>query len=61
LAASCVPLLLFAGICDFGGVLAFSVASAMCFWFISVAPVRGGTPFSLLLQRKGGKRKQLQH
>jgi hypothetical protein len=42
----------------FGG-LPVSLASAICFRFISVAPVRGGTPFSLLLQRKGGKRKQL--
>ena len=37
-----------------------ALASAFCIWFICVAPVRGGTPFSLLLQRKGGKRKQLQ-
>ncbi|WP_211705020.1 hypothetical protein, partial [Paraburkholderia domus] len=29
------------------------------FWSISVAPVRGGTYFSLLLQREVGKRKQL--
>src|SRR6202012_5431814 len=40
--------------------LLFSLASAFCIWSICVAPVRGGTPFSLLLQRKGGKRKQLQ-
>src|ERR1700761_8992516 len=35
-------------------------ASALCFWFISVAPVRGGTYFSLQPQRKVGKRKRLQ-
>jgi hypothetical protein len=50
----------FVGIRDAPGLLPFSLASAFCFWSISVAPVRGGTPISLLLQRKGGKRKQLQ-
>src|ERR1700761_7801234 len=35
-------------------------ASALCFWFISVAPVRGGPYFSLQPQRKVGKRKRLQ-
>jgi hypothetical protein len=35
------------------------VASALCFWFISVAPVRGSTYFSLQRQRKVGKRKPL--
>ncbi|CAG9235301.1 hypothetical protein PSAB6_620004 [Paraburkholderia sabiae] len=34
-------------------------ASAISFWFISVAPVRGGTYFSLQRQRKVGKRKPL--
>jgi hypothetical protein len=43
----------------FGGGLAFSLASALRLRGAGVAPVRGGTPFSLLLQRKGGKRKQL--
>ncbi|CAE6748449.1 hypothetical protein R70006_02924 [Paraburkholderia domus] len=33
--------------------------SLFCWWSISVAPVRGGTYFSLLLQREVGKRKQL--
>ncbi|WP_204117542.1 hypothetical protein, partial [Paraburkholderia sp. C35] len=34
------------------------LASAICFWFASVAPVRGGTYFSLPPQRKVGKRKR---
>jgi hypothetical protein len=42
-----------------GVVLFFSLASAVCFWFASVAPVRGGTYFSLPPQRKVGKRKRL--
>jgi hypothetical protein len=40
--------------------LAFSLASAISFWSASVAPVRGGTYFSLQRQRKVGKRKPLQ-
>ncbi|CAG9242673.1 exported hypothetical protein [Paraburkholderia caribensis] len=39
--------------------LCFALASAVCFWFASVAPVRGGTYFSLPPQRKVGKRKRL--
>src|SRR6201996_3499469 len=41
---------------------AFNVlgASAFCFRSICVAPVRGGTYFSLQPQRKVGKRKRLQ-
>jgi len=42
-----------------GSELVFSLASAFCFWFASVAPVRGGTYFSLPPQRKVGKRKRL--
>ena len=42
-----------------GGVFVFAVASAFCYWFASVAPVRGGTYFSLPPQRKVGKRKRL--
>ena len=38
----------------------FSLASAISRWFASVAPVRGGTYFSLQRQRKVGKRKPLQ-
>ena len=34
--------------------------SLICFWFISVPPVRGGTYFSLPPQRKVGKRKRLE-
>jgi hypothetical protein len=41
------------------GFLPLSLASAICFWFASVAPVRGGTYFSLPPQRKVGKRKRL--
>jgi hypothetical protein len=41
------------------GVLAFSLASALCLRASSVAPVRGGTYFSLPPQRKVGKRKRL--
>ena len=37
----------------------FSPASAICFRFAGVAPVRGGTYFSLPRQRKVGKRKPL--
>src|SRR6266702_2461196 len=33
--------------------------SLICLWSISVAPVRGGTYFSLPPQRKVGKRKRL--
>ena len=33
--------------------------SLICFWSISVPPVRGGTYFSLPPQRKVGKRKRL--
>ncbi|WP_218160255.1 hypothetical protein, partial [Paraburkholderia hospita] len=40
-------------------VLAFSLASALCLRASSVAPVRGGTYFSLPPQRKVGKRKRL--
>ncbi|MBN3755970.1 hypothetical protein G3N95_23705 [Paraburkholderia sp. Tr-20389] len=36
-----------------------SLASALCLWFAGVAPVRGGTYFSLQRQRKVGKRKPL--
>jgi general secretion pathway protein K len=43
-----------------GGLFAFCFGlSLFCFWFISVAPVRGGTYFSLQRQRKVGKRKPL--
>jgi hypothetical protein len=38
---------------------AFSLASALCLRASSVAPVRGGTYFSLPPQRKVGKRKRL--
>src|SRR5689334_12054624 len=50
-----------AGFClrRWGGLLVFSLASAFCFWFASLAPVRGGTYFSLPPQRKVGKRKRL--
>jgi hypothetical protein len=41
------------------GMLAFARASAICFHASSVAPVRGGTYFSLPPQRKVGKRKRL--
>jgi hypothetical protein len=41
------------------GVLAFALASAICLRASSVAPVRGGTYFSLPPQRKVGKRKRL--
>ena len=41
------------------GVLVFSLASAFCYRASSVAPVRGGTYFSLPPQRKVGKRKRL--
>src|ERR1700757_814321 len=40
-------------------VLAFALASAICYLASSVAPVRGGTYFSLPPQRKVGKRKWL--
>ncbi|WP_229512814.1 hypothetical protein [Paraburkholderia terrae] len=39
--------------------LAFAPASAFCLRASSVAPVRGGTYFSLPPQRKVGKRKRL--
>jgi hypothetical protein len=42
-----------------GGVFAFALASAFCLRASSVAPVRGGTYFSLPPQRKVGKRKRL--
>jgi hypothetical protein len=42
-----------------GGLLVFSLASALCLRASSVAPVRGGTYFSLPPQRKVGKRKRL--
>jgi hypothetical protein len=38
---------------------AFLLASALCLRASSVAPVRGGTYFSLPPQRKVGKRKRL--
>ena len=41
------------------GVLAFELASALCLRASRVAPVRGGTYFSLPPQRKVGKRKRL--
>jgi hypothetical protein len=41
------------------GVLAFALASAFRYWSACVAPVRGGTYFSLPPQRKVGKRKRL--
>jgi hypothetical protein len=41
------------------GVSAFALASAICLRASSVAPVRGGTYFSLPPQRKVGKRKRL--
>ena len=42
-----------------GCVLACALASAICYLASSVAPVRGGTYFSLPPQRKVGKRKRL--
>jgi hypothetical protein len=42
-----------------GGWLMFSLASACCLRASGVAPVRGGTYFSLPPQRKVGKRKRL--
>jgi len=41
------------------GVSTFALASAYCLRASSVAPVRGGTYFSLPPQRKVGKRKRL--
>jgi len=41
------------------GVVSFALASAFCLRASSVAPVRGGTYFSLPPQRKVGKRKRL--
>jgi hypothetical protein len=41
------------------GLLVFALASALCLRASSVAPVRGGTYFSLPPQRKVGKRKRL--
>ncbi|WP_204117405.1 hypothetical protein, partial [Paraburkholderia sp. C35] len=43
----------------FAFLLSLSLASAICVWFASVAPVRGSTYFSLPRQRKVGKRKPL--
>ncbi|CAG9214631.1 hypothetical protein PSAB6_310007 [Paraburkholderia sabiae] len=43
-----------------GFLLFAALASALSFRFASVAPVRGGTYFSLQRQRKVGKRKPLQ-
>ncbi|WP_224032419.1 hypothetical protein, partial [Paraburkholderia caribensis] len=40
-------------------VFCFALASALCCRASSVAPVRGGTYFSLPPQRKVGKRKRL--
>jgi hypothetical protein len=34
-----------------------ALASAFCFWFISVAPVRGGTYFSLPAAKKSRQKK----
>jgi hypothetical protein len=43
------------------GLFAYGVGlSLFSYWFISVAPVRGGTYFSLPPQRKVGKRKRAQ-
>jgi hypothetical protein len=42
-----------------GCVLVFALASALCLRASCVAPVRGGTYFSLPPQRKVGKRKRL--
>ncbi|WP_143036517.1 hypothetical protein [Paraburkholderia steynii] len=42
-----------------GGLLVFALASAICYLASGVAPVRGGTYFSLPPQRKVGKRKRL--
>ncbi|CAG9257517.1 hypothetical protein PCAR4_410101 [Paraburkholderia caribensis] len=39
--------------------LVYSLASAICYLASRVAPVRGGTYFSLPPQRKVGKRKRL--
>ncbi|WP_343655651.1 hypothetical protein, partial [Paraburkholderia caribensis] len=41
------------------GFFGFSLASAFCLRASRVAPVRGGTYFSLPPQRKVGKRKRL--
>ncbi|SDJ33459.1 hypothetical protein SAMN04487926_14345 [Paraburkholderia steynii] len=41
------------------GLFVFALASAMRYLASSVAPVRGGTYFSLPPQRKVGKRKRL--
>jgi hypothetical protein len=41
------------------GAFAFALASAFCLRASGVAPVRGGTYFSLPPQRKVGKRKRL--
>jgi hypothetical protein len=42
-----------------GGLLVLALASAICLRASCVAPVRGGTYFSLPRQRKVGKRKPL--
>jgi hypothetical protein len=52
-------LFLFATVVGFFCFFAFLLASALCLWSASVAPVRGGTYFSLPPQRKVGKRKRL--
>jgi len=44
----------------FDSLASVSLASAVSYRFASVAPVRGGTYFSLQRQRKVGKRKPLQ-
>jgi hypothetical protein len=47
-------------VCDaLGGLIVFAPASAMRCLASGVAPVRGGTYFSLPPQRKVGKRKRL--
>jgi hypothetical protein len=51
---------MFFDVCDAGVVcFVFALASALCLGASSVAPVRGGTYFSLPPQRKVGKRKRL--
>jgi hypothetical protein len=46
-------------LCTRFGLFALVLASALCLRASSVAPVRGGTYFSLPPQRKVGKRKRL--
>jgi hypothetical protein len=50
---------LFFGVVVVLGLLLLSLASALCLRTSRVAPVRGGTYFSLPPQRKVGKRKRL--